>query len=76
MKYNNKKNKKNKKVNYLQVNVIYKEQIRKKLKNEYNVELITKSKKNIKNKQYNALSEEDKILLKKRNIIEIGKLRD
>ena len=32
MKYNNKKNKKNKKVNYLQVNVICKKQIRKEIK--------------------------------------------
>ena len=55
---------------------ICKEYIGKKLKNEYNVELIAKSRKNMKNKQYNnTLSEEDKKLLKeikkkKRTIIE------
>ena len=44
---------------------ICKEEIRTKLKNKYNVKLVTKSRNNIKNKQYNTLLEEDKQLLKK-----------
>lgn len=56
---------------------ICKEEIKEKLKKYYNIELITKSRKNMKNKQYNILSEEDKKLLRKRNLIEtiIGEIK-
>ena len=48
-----------------------------KLKNKCNMELITKSRKNMKIKQYNTLSEEDKKLLRRRGIIEtvIGEIK-
>lgn len=49
---------------------ICKEELKNKLKDNYNINLITKSRRNMKNKQYNTLSEEDKKLLKKRNLIE------
>jgi hypothetical protein len=54
-----------------------KEEVRNKLKDKYNIELITKSRKNMKNKQYNTLSEEDKKLLNKRGLIEtvIGEMK-
>ena len=38
---------------------ICKEEIKDKLKYNYNIELITKSRKNMKNRQYDTLSEED-----------------
>ena len=41
------------KVNYLEIRVIYKEEVKEKLKNNYNIETITKTRKNMKNKQYN-----------------------
>lgn len=49
----------------MEIKVIYKEEVENKLKDNYNIELITKSRKNMKNKLYNTLSEEDKKLLKK-----------
>lgn len=54
-----------------------KEEIKNKLLKEHNITLITKSRKNMKNKQYNTLSQEDKELLNKRGLIEtvIGEIK-
>jgi hypothetical protein len=49
---------------------LYKEEIKQKLKEKNNITIITKARRNMKNKQYDTLNEEDKKLLSKRNLIE------
>ena len=78
VKYNNNNNKQKSNKLFGDKGYICKEEVKKKLKDNYNIELITKSRKNMKVKQYNNdLSEEDKKLLKKRNLIEtvIGEIK-
>jgi hypothetical protein len=54
-----------------------KEEVKNRLKEKHNIVLMTKSRKNMKNKQYDTLSEEDKKLLSKRNLVEttIGEIK-
>ena len=56
---------------------ICKEEVKNKLRDKYNMELITKSRRNMKHRQYDTLSEENKRFLRKRNLVEtvIGEIK-